>query len=247
VANLLADQGDLPRAYRLLQESLGLSGKSENKGDMASALHDLAALLVKKSQLSEARAKCEEALSIYTQLGDTRAVPWSRLELASISLEEGRPADAEATSRETVEVFRKQKLVDLEVRAHMLLARALLMERKLKEATVEIDEAKALWEKGRDFQQHFDIGVVDARILAQSHDPGEAEQRLDLLLDESIRDGLVSYQFEIRLALGEIEMKLGKTASGVGHLRSLEKDATAKGFLLIAHKAKAAAGGAVSS
>jgi hypothetical protein len=38
-------------------------------------------------------------------------------------------------------------------------------------------------------------------------------------------------------------MKSGKTASGMARLKSLEKDATAKGFLLVAHKAKAAAGG----
>jgi hypothetical protein len=117
------------------------------------------------------------------------------------------------------------------------------MEGKLKEATTEIDQAKALWEKGRGFDQHFDIGIVSARILAQTHDPAEAEKQLNLLLDESTRDGLVSYQFEIRLALGEIEMKSGKTASGMARLKSLEKDATAKGFLLVAHKAKAAAGG----
>ena len=42
-------------------------------------------------------------------------------------------------------------------------------------------------------------------------------------------------------ALGEIEMKSGKTASGMANLKSLEKDATARGFLLIADKAKAAA------
>jgi hypothetical protein len=50
----------------------------------------------------------------------------------------------------------------------------------------------------------------------------------------------VSYEFEIRLALGEIEMKSGKRSSGTDRLKSLERDATAKGFLLVARKAKAA-------
>ncbi len=121
--------------------------------------------------------------------------------------------------------------------AHTLLARALLMEGKLKEATTEIDQAKALWKKHQDFHQHFDVGIVSARILAQSHDPAEAEKQLNLLLDESTRDGLVNYQFEIRLALGEIEMKSGKTASGMARLKSLGRDASTKGFLLIARKA----------
>jgi eukaryotic-like serine/threonine-protein kinase len=247
VARFFADQGDLPRAESLLQESLERSAKSENKNDVADALGDLAELLVKKSQLTEAKAKYEQALAIDTEVGATTSIQWDRLSLAAISLEEGRPGDVEAAAREAVEVSRKQKLAFMQVRSHMLLSRALLMEGKLREAMTEIDLAKALWEKSRDFQQHFEVGIVSARILAQRHDPAEAEKQLNLLLDESTRDGLVSYQFEIRLALGEIEMKSGKAASGVAHLKSLEKDATAKGFLLIAHKARAAASGSPSS
>jgi eukaryotic-like serine/threonine-protein kinase len=247
LAQVAADQGDLLRAQSLLQENLELSGKSERKEVVTYALASFAGLLIKKAQLREARAKDEQALSIHTQLGEASGVAWDRLGLASISLEEGRPAEAEAAAREAIEAFRKQKSVDAQARAHTLLARALLAEGKLKEASTEIDQAKALWEKTRDFDQHFDIGMVSARILAQSNDPAEAEKQLNLLLDESTRDGLVSYQFEIRLALGEIEMKSGKTATGTSRLKSLEKDATAKGFLLIAHKAKAAASGAASS
>jgi hypothetical protein len=41
-------------------------------------------------------------------------------------------------------------------------------------------------------------------------------------------------------------MESGKTSTGVARLKYLERDATAKGFLLIAHKAKAAASGAAS-
>jgi tetratricopeptide (TPR) repeat protein len=244
VAGFFADQGDLPRAESLLQESLERSAKSENKNDVADALGELAELLVKKSQLTEAKAKYEQALAIYTELGDTVSNVSDRLSLAAISLEEGRPGDVEAAAREAVEASRKQKLAYLQVRPPTLLARALLMEGKLREATTEIDLAKALWEKSRYFEQHFDVGIVSARVLAQSHDPAEAEKQLNLLLDESTRDGLVSYQFEIRLALGEIEMKSGKTSTGVARLKYLERDATAKGFLLIAHKAKAAASGA---
>ena len=242
-ARLFADQGDLPRAQSSLQENLELSRKSESKGDMASALRDFSELLVKKSQLTEARARYEQALSIHTQLGEANGVAWDRLGLAALSIEEGRPGDVEATARAAMEAFQKQKSVYAEVFAHTLLARALLMEGKLKEATTEIDQAKALWEKHRDFDQHFDVGIVSARILAQSHDPAEAEKQLNLLLDESTRDGLVNYQLEIRLALGEIEMKSGKTASGMARLKSLGRDASTKGFLLIARKAKAAASG----
>lgn len=242
VAYFFANQGDLKRAQSLIQENLELSANTESKSNSAYILREFGGLLAKKAQFTEARAKYERALAIHTQLGKADDVAWDRLGLADLSLEQGRPQEAEATAREVLEAFRKQKSVGSEVRPHALQASALLMEGKLKEATTEIDQAKALWEKSRDFNQHFDIGLVSARIQAQTHDPAEAEKQLNLLLDESTRDGLVSYQFEIRLALGEIEIKSGKTASGVARLKSLEKDATARGFLLIAHKAKAAAG-----
>src|SRR5260370_3170627 len=170
---------------------------------MASALRDFSELLVKKSQLTEARARNEQALSIQPQLGEGEGVGWDRVGLAALSIEEGQPGDAEATARAAMQAFQKQKSVDAEVFAHTLLARALLMEGKLKEATTEIDQAKALWEKHRDFDQHFDVGIVSARILAQSHDPAEAEKQIKVLLDKSTRDGLVNYHFEIRLPRGE--------------------------------------------
>src|SRR5260370_128170 len=125
---------------------------------MASALRDFSELLVKKSQLTEARARYEQALSIHTQLGEANGVAWDRLGLAALSIEEGQPGDAEATARAAMQAFQKQKSVDAEVFAHTLLARALLMEGKLKKATTKIAQAKALWKKPRVFA--WSISVV---------------------------------------------------------------------------------------
>ena len=241
LADLLAAQGDLPRAQSLLQEQLELSRKSPRKSEMGFALQVLAMLLVKKAQLSEARAKYEQALSIRAELGEPDGVAQNQLGLAEISLEEGRPADAEAAAHEAKEVFRKERSVVLELSAVTLLARAFLMEGKLREATTEVDQAKLLWGKSLNARQHFYIALLSARILAQGHDPAEAEKRLNLLLDESTRAGLVEDQFEVRLALGEIEMSSGKTAAGHIRLDALVKDARSRGFLLIARKAAVAA------
>jgi hypothetical protein len=51
------------------------------------------------------------------------------------------------------------------------------------------------------------------------------------------KHGFVPEQLEARLALGEIEMKSGASDAGRARLAALEKDAQAKGFLLIARKA----------
>jgi hypothetical protein len=72
---------------------------------------------------------------------------------------------------------------------------------------------------------------------------GEAEESLRGSLVQATKDGFQGYAFEIRLTLGEVEMKSGKMISGRVRLNALEKDATSRGFLLIARKAHEAAGG----
>jgi hypothetical protein len=52
--------------------------------------------------------------------------------------------------------------------------------------------------------------------------------------------GYAGYDFEARLRLGEIELRSSKTNGGRARLQQLSKDAKAKGFLLVAHKADTA-------
>ncbi len=56
--------------------------------------------------------------------------------------------------------------------------------------------------------------------------------------------GSYGRQLEARLALGEIEMKSGKTAAGRARLEALEAEARTKGYKLIARKATAMRTGA---
>jgi hypothetical protein len=69
----------------------------------------------------------------------------------------------------------------------------------------------------------------------------EAQRELEALLAETSKYGYQGYQYQIRLALGESEMKAGKTAAGRVRLDSLKKEATSKGFLQVANKAAKAA------
>jgi hypothetical protein len=59
-------------------------------------------------------------------------------------------------------------------------------------------------------------------------------------LADAAKQNLTGIQLEARLAQGEVEMKSGDRTNGRSHLAALKKDATAKGFLLIALKAAAA-------
>ena len=73
------------------------------------------------------------------------------------------------------------------------------------------------------------------------HNWPRAWKQLDAVLAEAKKYGYLIYEYQARLALGEAEMKSGKTAAGRARLIALDKDATRAGFLLIARKAEKAA------
>jgi hypothetical protein len=58
------------------------------------------------------------------------------------------------------------------------------------------------------------------------------------MLISARKSGYRSYEFEARLALGEVEQGTG-SASAAARLSALERDARAQGFLLIANQAHA--------
>ena len=70
----------------------------------------------------------------------------------------------------------------------------------------------------------------------------EARKSLEAVIAETTRRGFVVYEFEARLALGEIEMKSGQATSGRARLAALEKQAAAMGFGLATRKAAASRG-----
>ena len=82
------------------------------------------------------------------------------------------------------------------------------------------------------------IVIRDARVRAANGHPEDAARNLNVVRAEAVRLGLVSQQLEARLVEAEIEKMSNKRARA--HFSELEKEATAKGFLLIARKAEAA-------
>jgi hypothetical protein len=88
--------------------------------------------------------------------------------------------------------------------------------------------------------RNVDLAIAAARLDASTNCAPEGRRSLHSYLSEANKQGAVYSQFDVRLALGEFEMKCGQATLGRKHLDALEKDATAKGFLLFARKAAAA-------
>lgn len=246
LANAFLEEGNLGLAEKTYGESLELFRETGNKSDSTDVLLGLGDLLEVKGELAKARQEYTDALAVRKEMGERAGTAESEIRLAEISIEEGRAVYAEASLREALNVFREQTLSDDELAAHILLAKGFLSQGKTVEAQKEIDVATRLGAKSENRGARLSLAVISARVQAASAKPtelAEAARRLDAAQAEARKYGFLGYQFEARLALGEIEMKSGHGASGRAQLTALRSDAQARGYGLIGRKAAAALGG----
>lgn len=121
-----------------------------------------------------------------------------------------------------------------------VLARSLLAQAKPADARAVMDRAAPLASKSEDRTVRLTVGITAARVRAALGETERAMKELQTILAEAERTGFVNLQFEARLALGEIELRSGKSNAGIARLQLLEKEAAAKGFNLLARKASRA-------
>jgi tetratricopeptide (TPR) repeat protein len=237
LGNVLYDLGDLPEARKMYDQSLALARESDNKSAVALALGNVGAVLEAQGHLVAARKVYEESLAIRSQIGEKGGVAASRLNLASLSIEQGNPAEAEQPAREAAEEFRKEQDSIDQAGALSTLADSLFKQGRISSARKTIDRALQIATKNQQNKFRAQVFIIAAPIRAASGETESARKSLESVLAEGTKLRNVATQFEVRLALGEVEMKSGETAAGRARLATLEKDATAKGFFLIAREA----------
>jgi len=197
--------------------------------------------LVQQGKPNDARKAYEQALAIDKEIGYSQESAEIGLALAELDIEEGRGAEAEALIRDAVKVFRAAKLSVDEITAHTMLARSLLAIGKKSDALKELESSRSLAAKTQNRLVALDFAITEARVLAALGRAAEANKVLTPALADARARGLVRYEFEARLAAAEIELKSDATAEAVKNLRAIEKDAAAKGYVLVARKAGAKA------
>jgi len=164
------------------------------------------------------------------------------VDLARGFIEGGQPEEAEPLAQSLAESFAVLQMKDKETVARLILAVSLSLQGKLTDAKKVISRARTLTRNNQSPIMRIDFDTV-AALIGASETPVEAVRSLEATVAHAATLGYVPGEFEARLALGEIEMKSGQTAAARARLVALEKDASAKGFLLIARKAAAAAKG----
>jgi len=98
-----------------------------DKRTMGFAMSELGSIFSALGNLAEARRKNEEALAIWTELGNRVFVESTQLDLADLLTEGGHPEEAESRARAALGGLAAENgPADSQAWAHNVLARALL-------------------------------------------------------------------------------------------------------------------------
>ncbi len=242
VAEVLLARGELKNAEGMLEESLTTWRELGDSSYVAYILGKLGDLAVMRGDLLVARGHYDEALKTQESLKEGLASAETRLALARLSLWAAKPSEAEAFARDAEEVLRAEKAADGQILARSLVAEAQLAQGKVREAKETAEQLTTSAPQSRDANARVAFAILSARLLAEGGDVPGALGALERARTAAAKDKLADHELRVRLAAGEIEMKGGRERAGRARLGTLAKDAEAKGFGLIARKAREAAG-----
>jgi hypothetical protein len=239
LGNVFWDLGDLAQARKMHEQSLASARASQNKSGVALILRSLGDVFLAQADFEGAKRDYDESLTARKELGDGSGVLDSRLALAALFIEQGRPAEAESPAREIAAEYHKQKSSLNEAAGLSTLAYSLLEQGKAREAIAAVDRASELVAKSHQTELVMPVLIMAARVHGVAEKTVPSSQKRQSLIEQATSLGTVPFQFEARLALGEVELNGSQKAAALVRLGDLQKDATDKGFLLIAHQAGA--------
>jgi serine/threonine protein kinase/tetratricopeptide (TPR) repeat protein len=237
LAGVLVERGDLSQAMSYYEEGISIAEKIGYKDGRAFNFAGFAQISLIRDQVSQARDQEEQVLKIQKELGDSVEIARSQITLATIAIEEGKPAEAEALVRTAAPQFEQQAMATGASQSAALLARALLAQSKIKDAEAAATNALALAEHTSDRSTHLMASLAAAEVNARSGKEAAAAKALQSVLSESVRDSYKEFEFEARLDLGRLELRSSRVA-GRQQLEKLAEDAGRKDFRLIARKAR---------
>ncbi|MBZ5600386.1 MAG: protein kinase [Acidobacteriia bacterium] len=233
LGDVFSATGDLSAGKSNYEQGLAVSRESGEKHQSAVALAGLGTVQMRQGDLAGARKSYEEALALHRELGEKDSEMDDQLLLARLAIEEGHAQEGETILYGLVQVPVTERVA----LARAVLAESLAVQGKVAEAQKQIGSAMALVRKTQRPAVQLDVQVAAARVRMASGHPGDlrnAATALNGVLAEAKKIGLADPQMQARLTLATIEKKSGK---GTAQLEALEKDATARGFGLIARKA----------
>jgi tetratricopeptide (TPR) repeat protein/class 3 adenylate cyclase len=239
LGNLALAEGHLEEARRHYAEGLALSRQTQDERYTAYHLQGAGTVALLEGNLMGARGQYEEALELRRKLGGRSEVPETQVALGLLAVEEDKPEAGLEPLRAAAETLHGLGLPDGEAQAHTALALVHLAQHQPALAREASARAEALATRSQHVQTRLGSALVAARVLSAAGKPGEAVKRLETVLAEARRRGLVPLEYEARLALAEAEVARGRLPMARQRLRVLEENAQARGLSGFVRKAQA--------
>jgi len=235
--NVLMTLGELDKARQACQEALDLARTGGNKVAMGRALHNLGNIAMLNGALDDAQKILSEALS--TDRDATAEVALNdEVELAELNEELGQREEAKRKIEQALAYLAKHQDPMDDINVQSFLAEIYVKEGNTEQAFRAAEAAQtALRQVSAHWESRFIVGITEGRVEAAMGQFSAARQSLQTVLTETSKRNYVHYQLEARLAMCEVEAKTDPTSARI-HAKALEKDATSKGFGLIARKAQ---------
>ena len=247
LGQLYSQRGPLGPISELATSALSLYREASRPDGIASTLTTLGLARLNAGDLDAARRTLEEAAAISLSVSPEHQAVAARLALARavLALEESRLQDARTLALRAASVFRAERLRDDEASAHEVMALISLASRNVSDAQAEIAQAEKLL-VGQDFLCRMSVGITGARVLAATRRPQDLAAAHRTLQDLRNRASGLQYallEYEVRLALHEVELALAPARPGPLGPAAFEAEARKAGQVLLARKVAAAVAG----
>ncbi len=204
IAESLVEQGNFPEASKMFPQILAIYQSLGRKRYYANTLVMSGQMVAQQGNLDQARKDYTEALSLFEQLKERGGAAETRDALAELECDSGKAVEAEALARNALDAFRQLKQPDGQSRADAVLSRSLVQQGKLEEARKTVEAGLSVSDRSPNIITRLTGYLANARVLAASKDPA-AERTANELLLEARRFGLVQFQLEASVLLGEIK------------------------------------------
>jgi tetratricopeptide (TPR) repeat protein/tRNA A-37 threonylcarbamoyl transferase component Bud32/TolB-like protein len=238
LGNMYVELGNLTEAKKNFDQALALAREISYRRGEPYPIAGLGDTLLAQGDLDGAQKQYERALALCKEMNDEDFAAQVNVGLATIALVEKKYSDGTALARQAAEAYEKANSPGNAAWSYAVLTRNLLGAGDLPGAQTAAAKSIALSRQSSSETPRYEAAMADARLKARSGKTADALKELESVLASARKFGYGIYQLQIRLTLGEIEMRSGAAAAR-GHLTAIEKDARAQGVLLVANQAQA--------
>src|SRR4029077_17475532 len=119
---------------------------------------------------------------------------------------------------------------DDELLAEVALTQALLAQKKLTDATAEVERKRSMAASSHNLLAQLQFALVSAQTTLATDHPKTSRSQLQTILKKARTRGYIGLVFEARISLAELEKRSGQYAAAKTELELVEKDARQMGL-----------------